>query len=56
MHRYTLFACSMDGTIAAVRLSPDELGAPITSDEQSAMLTKLYGKCFVCSAVADMSA
>jgi len=39
-----LLACSMDGSVAAVVLSEEELGAPMTKEAKTSMLKKLYGQ------------
>ena len=40
----TLLCCSMDGTVASIRLEPSEIGYPLSEDEQAARLAHLYGE------------
>jgi protein HIRA/HIR1 len=39
----TLLACSMDGSVACVRLEPHEIGVPLPHEEQADRLASLYG-------------
>lgn len=41
-----LLACSMDGTVAAIVLDPEEIGSPFSDDRYHEMMLKVYGKNF----------
>ena len=40
---HTLLACSMDGTIAVLRLEEGELGSALTAQEMAVHMDRLYG-------------